>query len=84
MRTGVLVPSNRIAPVTASALASLNHLAPGRVDFGIGTGFTGRRAMGLGALKLAEMENYINLVKSLLANEIVESIFEGKIRKIRF
>ena len=82
--TGVLIPSNRIAPVTANALASLNHLAPGRVDFGIGTGFTGRRAMGLGALKLAEMENYINLVKSLLANEIVESIFEGKIRKIRF
>ena len=82
--TGVLIPSNRIAPVTANALASLNHLAPGRVDFGIGTGFTGRRAMGLGALKLVEMENYINLVKSLLANEIVESIFEGKIRKIRF
>jgi hypothetical protein len=29
--TGVLVPSNRIAPVTANCLASLNHLAPGRI-----------------------------------------------------
>jgi 5,10-methylenetetrahydromethanopterin reductase len=28
--TGVIVPSNRLAPVTANALASLNRLAPGR------------------------------------------------------
>ena len=46
--TGVLIPSNRIAPVAASALASLNALAPGRIDFGISTGFTARRTMGLG------------------------------------
>ena len=50
--TGVLIPSNRIAPVSANGLATLNKLAPGRIDFGVGTGFTGRRAMGLGALKL--------------------------------
>lgn len=82
--TGVLIPSNRIAPVSANALASLNHLAPGRVDFGIGTGFTGRRAMGLGALKLDEMENYINVVTSLLAKETIETKLDGKSRKIRF
>ena len=35
--TGVLVPSNRIAPVTANALATLNQLAPDRIDFGVGT-----------------------------------------------
>src|SRR5882672_11949077 len=56
--TGVLIPSNRIAAVTANALASLNKLAPGRIDFGVGTGFTGRRAMGLGAVKLKDMEDY--------------------------
>ena len=39
--TGVLIPSNRIAPVAANAFASLNKLAPGRIDIGIGTGFTG-------------------------------------------
>src|SRR5205814_1804928 len=33
--TGVLVPSNRIAAVTANAFATLNGLAPGRVDFGV-------------------------------------------------
>ena len=54
--TGVLIPSNRIAPVSGNGLATLNKIAPGRIDFGVGTGFTGRRAMGLGALKLNTME----------------------------
>jgi 5,10-methylenetetrahydromethanopterin reductase len=44
--TGVLIPSNRIAPVTANALASLSKLAPVRIDLGLGTGFTGRNTMG--------------------------------------
>ena len=64
--TGVLVPSNRIAPVTANALASLNQLAPGRIDFGVGTGFTARRAMGFGAIKIKDMETYIHQVYGLL------------------
>src|SRR6201996_3115525 len=82
--TGVLIPTNRIAPVTANALASLNKLAPGRIDFGVGTGFTGRRTMGLGAIKLAEMEEYIRVVMGLLDAETVEMELEGKRRKIRF
>ena len=82
--TGVLIPTNRIAPVAANAFASLNQLAPGRIDFGVGTGFTGRRAMGLGAMKLADMEDYIRVVYGLLADEIVETSFEGKTRKIKF
>src|SRR5229473_3870436 len=57
--TGVLIPSNRIAPVAASALASLNALAPGRIDFAVGTGFTGRRTMGLRAITLKRLENYV-------------------------
>ena len=82
--TGVLVPSNRIAAVTANALATLNGIAPGRIDFGVGTGFSARRAMGLGAVKLAEMEEYIRVVYGLLNNEIVETPIEGKRQKIRF
>jgi 5,10-methylenetetrahydromethanopterin reductase len=82
--TGVLVPSNRIAAVTANAFATLNGLAPGRIDFGIGTGFSARRAMGLGAIKLAEMEEYIRVVYALLAGDTVETQIEGKRRKIRF
>jgi 5,10-methylenetetrahydromethanopterin reductase len=82
--TGVLIPSNRIAPVAASALASLNRLAPGRIDFGISTGFTARRTMGLRPVKLEDMAEYIRIVQRLLAGETLEWTFEGQRRKIRF
>jgi len=82
--TGVLVPSNRIAPVAANALATLNQLAPGRIDFGVGTGFTARRAMGFGAIKVKDMETYIHQVYGLLRRETVEFEMEGQKKKIRF
>jgi 5,10-methylenetetrahydromethanopterin reductase len=82
--TGVLVPSNRIAPATACAFATLNKLAPGRIDFGVGTGFSARRAMGQGAIKLSEMEEYIRVVMGLLDEETLDTVMEGKLRKIRF
>jgi 5,10-methylenetetrahydromethanopterin reductase len=84
LATGVLIPSNRIAPVAASALASLNALAPGRIDFGISTGFTARRAMGLRPVKLDDMKEYIGIVQRLIAGETLDWDFEGKRRKIRF
>jgi 5,10-methylenetetrahydromethanopterin reductase len=82
--TGVLVPSNRIAPVTANALASLNQLAPGRIDFGVGTGFTARRAMGQGAMRLKDMETYIDAVMRLINRETIELDLEGKRHTVRF
>ena len=82
--TGVLVPSNRIAAQAANSFATLNQLAPGRIDFGVGTGFSARRAMGLGAMKLGEMAEYIRVVCGLLDDEIVETEIEGKRRKIKF
>src|ERR1700692_2427074 len=82
--TGVLVPSNRIAAVTANAFATLNGMAPRRIDFGVGTGFSARRAMGLGSMKLADMEEYIRVVYGLLNGETLETAIEGKQRKIRF
>ena len=82
--TGVLVPSNRIEPVTANAFASLSKLAPGRIDFGVGTGFTARRTMGLGAIPLASTRRYVERVQRLLKGETIEWDFEGKPRKIRF
>ena len=74
----MLVPSNRIAPVAANALATLNQLAPGRIDFGVGTGFTARRAMGFGAIKVKDMETYIHQVYGLLRRETVEFEMEGQ------
>jgi len=79
MRLGTLVaiPSNRIAPVTASAVATINALAPGRVILGLGTGFTGRNTMGLPALPVAALERYAEQVRGLLAGEDV-LLREGK------
>ena len=81
---GVLIPSNRIAPVAANALATLNALAPGRVVFGISTGYTGRRTMGLGPVPLARLEKYVEVVEGLLKGKTVEWSEEGGTHKIRF
>ena len=40
--------------------------------------------MGLGAVKLTDMEEYIRVVYGLLNNEAVETTIEGKRQKIRF
>ncbi len=82
--TGVCIPSNRIPPVTANMLATLNALAPGRIDWGVGTGFSGRRAMGLPALGLDHLRDYVEAVQGLLARDTVEWSFSGRRRKIRF
>ena len=65
--TGVLVPTNRIAPAAANGLATLLKLAPGRIDFGVGTGFTARNTMGLPAMRLADLREYVRAVRGLLA-----------------
>ncbi len=67
--TYVAVPSNRIAPVSAQAIGTLNQMAPGRVVFGIGVGFTARHTMGLPPCKMAHMEEHIGQVRSLLAGD---------------
>ena len=82
--TGVLIPSNRIAPVAANAFASLNQIAPGRIHFGVGTGYTARRSMGLRAITLARMERYVERVQALLRGDVIRWSFEGEDREIGF
>ena len=69
---GVLVPSLRHPMVNAAATAALEAMAPGRVVVAFGTGFTGRRAMGYGAIKWAFMADYIRAFKGLLRGETIE------------
>jgi 5,10-methylenetetrahydromethanopterin reductase len=69
--TLVAIPSNRIAPVTASAIATINALAPGRAILGVGTGFTGRNTMGMPPLPVSAMTAYVRQVRGLLAGEDV-------------
>lgn len=70
---GVLIPSLRHPMVTAAALAHLVQLAGvDRVVVGVGTGFTGRRAMGQKPLRWADMGAHITVVQRLLRGETVE------------
>ncbi|TCP41628.1 5,10-methylenetetrahydromethanopterin reductase [Tamaricihabitans halophyticus] len=68
---GVLVPSLRHPMVNAAATATLTALAPGRVAVAFGTGFTGRRAMGYGAIRWSFMDSYIRAYRSLLRGETI-------------
>ena len=69
--TLVAIPTNRIAPVTASAIATINKLAPGRVVLGLGTGYTGRNTMGLPSVPVTKFKEYTQQVRGLLAGEDV-------------
>ena len=70
---GVLIPSLRHPMVTAAAIATLVGLAgEERVVVGVGTGFTGRRAMGQKPLRWADLPDHIGAVKDLLAGATIE------------
>jgi 5,10-methylenetetrahydromethanopterin reductase len=68
----VLIPNLRHPLVQASAIATLEQLAPGRVVVALGTGFTGRMAMGKGALPWAGVRDYVAQLRALLRGEQVE------------
>jgi 5,10-methylenetetrahydromethanopterin reductase len=68
----VLVPNLRHPLTQASAIATLEQLAPGRVVVAVGTGFTGRMAMGHKALTWKYTREYIEQVRALLRGEKVE------------
>ncbi len=70
--TAVLVPNNRHPLVTASAIATIEDLAPGRLAVAIGTGFTGRMAMGHKALPWQFVRDYIETLRALLRGEAAE------------
>jgi 5,10-methylenetetrahydromethanopterin reductase len=66
---GVLVPSLRHPLVNAAAIAELAGQAPGRVAVAIGSGFTGRVAMGQRAMPWRQVADYVRCLKALLAGE---------------
>jgi 5,10-methylenetetrahydromethanopterin reductase len=70
---GVLVPTLRHPMVNAAATAALEALAPGRVAVAFGTGFSGRRAMGVRSpIKWSYMADYIRAYKGLLHGDTIE------------
>lgn len=68
----VLIPSYRHPLAQASAIATVEAIAPGRVRAGFGTGFTGRAGMGKPPLTLAYMKRHITQVRGLLRGEAVD------------
>ncbi|HXY91534.1 MAG TPA: LLM class flavin-dependent oxidoreductase [Acidimicrobiia bacterium] len=70
--TGVAVPSLRHPVVTASAIATIEDLAPGRLAVAFGTGFTARLAMGKRAMRWADLAAYVETVRALLRGDVAE------------
>ena len=73
---GVLIPFLRHPMVNATAIATLAQLAPGRVGVGVGSGFSGRLAMGQRPMRWADVRSYVLALRALLRGEDVE--WEGK------
>jgi 5,10-methylenetetrahydromethanopterin reductase len=65
-------PLSRHPVVTASAAASVDDLAPGRVYIGIGSGGTGVWHLGLRTAPLARLEAYVLAVRRLLEEGTAE------------
>ncbi|MBI2766106.1 MAG: LLM class flavin-dependent oxidoreductase [Chloroflexi bacterium] len=68
----VLIPSYRHPLAQASAIATIEGLAPGRLWAGFGTGFTGRSGLGQRPLTLAYVRRYMGHVRGLLEGDAVE------------
>jgi 5,10-methylenetetrahydromethanopterin reductase len=68
-------PFTRHPSVLAGAIQTVEELAPGRVKFVIGTGYTSASTIGRKPATLAEMRACIGTVKALLAGDRVQ--FDG-------
>jgi 5,10-methylenetetrahydromethanopterin reductase len=85
MRVGTFlaIPGLRTAPTAATAIATVNKLAPGRTFLGLGTGFTGRAVFGLPRLPAARMRDYALECRALLDGEEVLHTWDARTRPIR-
>lgn len=77
LAAGVTAPHTRHPSVTASAFASLNEIAEGRLILGVSIGNTLVRTIGVRPAKVRELECYVGTVRGLLDNQKVQ--FEGGI-----
>ncbi|MBI3635773.1 MAG: LLM class flavin-dependent oxidoreductase [Candidatus Rokubacteria bacterium] len=75
-------PFTRHASVLAGATATVEELAPGRVKFVIGTGYTSASTIGRKPATLAEIRACVGTVKTLLAGEPAD--FDGTRGRLPF
>ncbi|MBU6328459.1 MAG: LLM class flavin-dependent oxidoreductase [Acidobacteria bacterium] len=69
--TAVLVPNLRHVMTTATAIATLERMAPGRLTAAFGTGLTARWVLGKPALSWATLRTYVEQLHGLLRGDTV-------------
>jgi len=69
---GVTNPTSRHPSVTANAAATLDQLAPGRVEVGLGAGDSAVYSIGESPANVRELERGASVVRDLLRGETVE------------
>ena len=74
--TGVAITGTRPAPNNASGIATVNALAPGRTFFGVGSGNTAMRVMGLPPQRIADFDRYLETIGPLLRGD--EAIYHHR------
>ena len=67
--SGVTNPVTRHPAVTAGAIASVNRLAPGRVQLGIGRGDSALAHLGRAPARVSDFERYLTAVQTYLRGE---------------
>ena len=70
--TGVAVPSLRHPMVTASCIAAIEELAPGRLVCGFGAGWSARFCLGQKAMRWEDMQLFLTQLRALLDGRTVE------------
>ena len=73
-------PFSRHASVLASAMQTIEELAPNRIKCVIGTGYTSASTIGLKPSTLAHMRSTIHIMKALLSGRSVD--FQGTTRAL--
>ena len=68
----MLVPNLRHVMTTASAIATIERMAPGRLACGFGTGATARWVLNKHALSWKTTRRYLEQLHALLQGDIVD------------
>jgi 5,10-methylenetetrahydromethanopterin reductase len=80
--TEVLIPHLRHPVAQAAAITTIEQLSRGRLYVAIGTGFSGRMAMGQQPLTWNYMRQFLLHIKALLAGEQVE--IDGALTQLQY
>jgi 5,10-methylenetetrahydromethanopterin reductase len=78
----VAIPYLRLPHVLATAVGTLNQIAPGRIALGFGTGYTGAQTTGSKPDTWSTVREQVRVCRALLDGEEVETQIKGESRTI--